>query len=112
MVVIAPKGRELPYKSNGGNRPGGGGGVYGLPYKSNGGDISWVGNSHIKVMVVVAPGSGNSHIKVTTFRKNWRILEVKIMIIQHIDTLPKYGHKTLDVRISNVECKFRILKGS
>ena len=41
----------------------------------------------------------------------------KIFIIQHIDTLPKYGHKTLDVRgstsrISNDGCKFGILKGS
>ena len=43
MVVIAPKGRELPYKSNGGNRPGGGGG---------GGYM----DSHIKVMVVISLG--------------------------------------------------------
>ena len=37
------------------------------------------------------------------------------LLIQHIDTLPKYGHKTFDVRrstwrISNDGCKFRILK--
>ena len=44
-------------------------------------------------------------------------LQIMELIVKHIDTLPKYSHKTLDVRrstrrISSDECKFGLLKGS
>ena len=49
------------------------------------------------------------------YSKHKMAVHLLLTIIQHIDTLPKYGNKTLDVRRStwrkfNDECKFRILK--
>ena len=51
---------------------------------------------------VVAPTFPQSSLELcyTVARQVYRHLQLYIFIIQHIDTLPKYGQKTVDVRRS------------
>ena len=65
-----------------------------------------------RVIKVIAVGSRGAHFdwfgiessifrtKIVVVNGTWRFEEYSVIIIQHIDTLPKYGQKTPDVRRS------------